>query len=435
MPDSPSIEIAYGRNGLPLHLPAGARETIIRKRPLPKLPDPRAAIHHALDHPIDAAPLRTLARGKRSACIVICDITRPVPNHLFLRPMIEELLGAGIAREKICVLVATGLHRPNEGDELAELVGDPWVLGTVRVENHFARRDADHIDLGRTPTRGTPVKIDRLFMEADLKIATGLVEPHFMAGYSGGRKVVAPGVAHADTIRTFHNARFMGDPLATACNLAGNPLHEEQLQIVRMIGDIYALNTVIDEQRDLVHVTFGEVIASHLAAVDFVRASTEVKIPRRFRTLVTSAAGYPLDKTYYQTVKGMVTPLDILEPGGTLIIASECSEGLGSPEFRESQARLVAAGSDAFLAALQRKSMADIDEWQSQMQLKPTRLGRVQMYTTGLSEEERALTGVGMVDSVGTAVVESVARGGDDAVAVIPEGPYVVPFYDGPSGS
>ncbi len=191
-----------------------------------------------------------------------------------------------------------------------------------------------------------------------------------MAGYSGGRKVVAPGVAHADTIRTFHNARFMEDPFASSCNLDRNPLHEEQLEIVRTIGEIYGLNTVIDEARDLVHVTFGEIIQSHLAAVEFVRKITEIRVPRKFKTIVTSAAGYPLDKTYYQTVKGMVTPIDILEPGGTLIIASECSEGIGSPEFHASQARLVSMGPDAFLQMIQRKSLADVDEWQTEMQLK-----------------------------------------------------------------
>jgi nickel-dependent lactate racemase len=425
---SEPVGLSYGKGHLPVRLPDHARATVIRKTPLPKITDPREAVRHALDFPTAAAPLETLARGRRSACIVICDITRPVPNHLFLRPMIEHMIAAGIPADGICVLVATGLHRPNEGAELAELIGDPWVFDTVKVLNHFARNDADHIDLGFTSTRRTPVKLDRRLVEADLKIVTGLVEPHFMAGYSGGRKVIAPGVAHADTIRTFHNARFMEDPLARACNLDGNPLHEEQLQIVRMLGDVYALNTVIDEDRDLVRVTFGEVIASHLAAVDFVRDATEIKVPRKFKTVVTSCAGYPLDKTYYQTVKGMVTPLDILEPGGTLIVASECSEGLGSPEFRECQERLVKIGPDAFLQALLQKPLADIDEWESEMLLKPLRGGRVELYSTGLSGDDRRLTGVGMIDSVDRAIHASLARTGDPAVAVIPEGPYVVPF-------
>ena len=423
------IDIAYGRGTLPVSLPAGVEPTVIRKAVLPKLPDAQAAIRGAFDMPIGAAPLSELARGRGSACILICDITRPVPNRLFLRPMIETMAAAGIPLASITVLVATGLHRPNEGAELAELVGDDWVLEHVTVANHFARNDADHVDLGPTATRGTPVKIDRRFVEADLRIATGLVEPHFMAGWSGGRKVVAPGVAGHETIRTFHSAKFMEDPLAVQCNLVGNPLHEEQLEIVRMIGEIYALNTVIDEDRDLVCVTFGEIIASHLAAVAFIAGATEIKVPRKFKTVVTSSAGYPLDKTYYQTVKGMVTPLDILAPGGTLIIASECSEGFGSREFREAQGRLIALGPERFLATLTAKSLAEVDEWQTEMQLKTMRVGRIQLYTTGLDAEERRLTGVEIVSSVDRSIAESVARSGDAAVAVIPEGPYVIPVH------
>jgi nickel-dependent lactate racemase len=421
------IEIAYGRAHLAVDLPPEAEPRIIRKPDLPKLPDPRGAIAAALEAPIGSAPLSRLAAGKRSACILICDITRPVPNKLFLRPMIERMIAAGIPAAGITVLVATGLHRPNEGAELAELVGDPWVLETVRVVNHFARNDADHVDLGLTPTRGVPIRINRLFAEADLRIATGLVEPHFMAGWSGGRKVVAPGVAHHTTIRTFHSARFMEDPLAVQCNLVGNPLHEEQLHIVRRLGDVYALNTVIDEARDLVFVSFGEIVASHLAAVAFIDKATRVAVGRQFGTIVTSSAGYPLDKTYYQTVKGMVTPLDILAPGGTLIIASECSEGFGSGEFKEAQRRLVELGPDRFLATLTAKSLAEIDEWQTEMQLKPMRKGRIQLYTTGLDAELRALTGVETIASVADAVRASIARTGDRGVAVIPEGPYVVP--------
>jgi nickel-dependent lactate racemase len=422
--DATTVHIAYGRGHLPVRLPPGAEPTLIRKRTLPKLADPHAAVRAALD----GAKLRDLARGRGSACILICDITRPVPNRLFLRPMIEDMIWAGIPLDAITVLVATGLHRPNEGEELTELVGDEWVMRHVRVVNHFARNDADHIDLGVTRGRGVPVRLDRRFVDAGLRIATGLVEPHFMAGWSGGRKVVAPGVAHHTTIRTFHSARFMEDPLAVQCNLAGNPLHEEQLEIIAMLGDVYALNTVIDEDRDLAFVNFGEIVASHLEAVAFVAGATAVPVGRQFATVLTSAAGYPLDKTYYQTIKGMVTPLDILAPGGTLIVASECSEGFGSPEFRAAQARLVELGPQRFLATLTAKSLAEVDEWQTEMQLKPMRLGRVQLYTTGLDAEARRITGVEIIASVEDALAAALTRHGDAAVAVIPEGPYVVPL-------
>ena len=428
--ENQAVAIAYGRGHLPLRLPAGAAVTTIRKRALRKLIDAKEAIVQAFETaPVASPPLSRLAAGKRSACILICDITRPVPNRLFLRPMIETMVAAGIPLDRITVLVATGLHRPNLGEELAELVGDPWVLAEVRVENHDARNEDDHVDFGRTPTRGTPVKIDRRFVEADLRIATGLVEPHFMAGWSGGRKVIAPGVAGHETIRTFHSARFMEDPLAVQCNLVGNPLHEEQLEIVRMLGECYALNTVIDEDRDLVFVSFGEIIASHQAAVDFVSGATHVPVGRKFSTVVTSSAGYPLDKTYYQTIKGMVTPLDILEPGGTLIMVSECSEGFGSAEFRNAQQRLVELGPERFLATLMAKSLAEIDEWQTEMQVKSLRVGRIELYTTGLDQADRNATGVHLVTNLDEAVAASIRRSGDSAVAVIPEGPYVIPYH------
>ena len=429
------VELEYGRGRLSVRMPSTCEVTVLRKNPLPVIEDTTGAVERAFAEPVAAPPLATLARGKCSACILVCDITRPVPNHVFLGPMIHTLVESGIPARNITVLVATGLHRPNEGEELEELVGDRWVMDTVRVENHFARDAAAHIDLGVTATRGTPVKLDRRFVDADLRIATGLVEPHFMAGWSGGRKVVAPGVAHEDTIRTFHNARFMEDPAAIQCTLDGNPLHEEQLEIMGMLGDVYAVNTVIDEQRRLCFVNFGEIVESHLEAVRFVRDSCEVPVDRRFRTVLTSAAGYPLDRTYYQTVKGMVTPIDILAPGANLIIASDCSEGIGSPQYREAQRRLVAGGPDGFLAGILDKPLADIDEWQTEMQLKPMRLAGIHLYSQGLPVEDRALTGVNVVASIEDAVARSVESSGDPAVAVIPEGPYVVPRFVAQAGT
>lgn len=422
------IELSFGRGTLPVELPDDLDVTVVRKPDMPVLPDPAAAVRDALARPVEARPLREEARGARSACILICDLTRPVPNALLLAPILQELLAAGLDAGRVRVLVATGLHRPNLGAELEELVGDPWVLRTVRVENHDARDDAAHVDLGPTAA-GTPVKLDRRFVEADVKIVTGLVEPHFMAGYSGGRKVVAPGVAHRDTITTFHSARFMAHPRAVSCVLEGNPLHEEQLAIAAKLGRVLAANAVIDEQRRLSFVNFGEGVASHREAVAFVERFAIVPVPRRFRTVVTSAAGHPLDRTYYQTVKGMVGPLDILAPGARLVVASACDEGMGSREYVDAQRRLVEQGPDGFLAGIEQKRFADVDEWQTQMQLKPMRVARIQLYAPGLSAADAALTGVEVVASVEAAVRASVRESGDRAVAVVPEGPYVVPVF------
>lgn len=425
-PDSPTkISLLYGRDGIDLTLPPDAEPTVIEKPPMPILDDPRAEIAAALD----GSNLTGLAAGKNSACILICDITRPVPNGLFLRPIIERLMSGGIAASEITVLVATGLHRPNLDDELAEVVGDPWVTETVTVANHFGRDDQAHVEVGRT-SRGTVIKLDRRFVEADLRIATGLIEPHLMAGYSGGRKVITPGIAHAETITTLHNYRFMSDPRAVNCNLEGNPLHQEQLEAVEMIGGALALNTVIDNKRRLAFVNFGEIVATHLEAVAFMRPFAEVKTGRRFKTVVTSSAGYPLDKTFYQTIKGIIGPLGILAPGGDLIVASRCEEGLGSPDYIAAQQRLLDLGREAFQASTADKTHASIDEWQTMMLARPPEGVEVILYSDGLDAEQRRLTGVTVSDDLDETVARSLAKHGDGGLAVIPEGPYVVPFAD-----
>ena len=367
------------------------------------------------------------AAGAGSACILICDITRPVPNGTLLPPVIQTLVHAGIQAENILVLVATGLHRPNEGEELREIVGSDEVMNAVRVENHFARDREAHRDMGET-SGGIPIGIDRRFLDADVKIVTGLVEPHFMAGYSGGRKVVAPGIAYLDTILKFHTARILEHPKAVNCVLEGNPLHQAQLEIVRAIGGVLALNVVIDEERRIGFVNFGDVEAAHMEAVAFMRRYAEVSMGRRFKTVVTTGAGYPLDRTYYQTVKGMVGVLDVLAPGGTIIIASECSEGMGSREFVAAQQHLRRAGPDRFMSALFERDRALIDEWQTEMLVKALKKGTIQLYSTGLNSEDLKDTYVRPVTSVEAAVAASVEAAGDKAVAVVPEGPYVIPL-------
>ncbi|MDP6952417.1 MAG: hypothetical protein QGF53_06610, partial [Alphaproteobacteria bacterium] len=228
---------------------------------------------------------------------------------------------------------------------------------------------------------------------------------------------------------TFHSARYMEDPKADNGILDGNPLHQDQLEIVEMVGGALAVNAVIDDARRVSFVNFGDIVESHMQAVSFTRPFAELGVPRRYRTVVTSCAGYPLDSTYYQTVKGMVGPLGVLEPGGTLIIASKCAEGMGSAEFVDAQRRLLELGPDGFLESLLAKSHAAVDEWQTEKQLKPMRAGRVRLYASGLTGEDRMLTGVEMIDSVEDAVAESVADTGDPHIAFVPEGPYVVPQF------
>jgi len=422
------VKMNYGKEGLFLDFPDSWDVTVIKKPAMPILADPAEAVFKAFAHPVACGPLSDIASGRRNACILICDITRPVPNSVILPPLIKELMRAGIDPGAIMVLVATGLHRPNEGHELRELVGSDWVLDTVKVVNHFARNDEDHVFLGST-SRNTPIKLDRRFVEADLKIVTGLVEPHLMAGYSGGRKVIVPGVAHQDTITTIHNARFMEHPRAANCVLDGNPVHEEQMEIVGRLGRVFAVNTVIDDERNISFVNFGEIEASLLEAVSYMCRYAEVPSPARYRTVVTTGGGYPLDKTYYQTVKGMVGAMGLLEQGGDIIICSECSEGMGSTEYVAAQRLLVQLGVEGFRKSILSKSRAAIDEWQTEMQLKPMEIGRIHLFSDGLSKEDKLLTGVychkdgvSPIDFIRTIVG---SNGGP--VAVIPEGPYIIP--------
>ena len=421
------IVMACGRRGLRVQLDDAWQVDVIRKPAMPVLADPAGALEAALDAPVDAPPLAQLAAAAQRVCIVICDITRPVPNGLILPALVRRLLAAGVKPDAITVLIATGLHRPNEGAELAAVVGDETVLRTVRVLNHFARRDAEHVTLGTT-TRGTPVRLDRRLMEADLRIVVGLVEPHFMAGYSGGRKLLAPGVAHADTITAFHHARLLEDPSAANGVLDGNPLHDELLQIAGLAGTVYAVNTVLDEERRLAVVNFGALLPSHAAAVARMRRFAERQMDRTYGVVLASSAGHPLDLTYYQTVKGMVGALGALRPGGKLFIVSDCAEGLGSAEFRAAQRHLVREGPEKFLAHLLALPRAPVDAWQTEMLCKALRHGEVHLCSAGLPAADWPDTGVRRVTNLGQELAAAVAASGEPALAVIPEGPYVIPI-------
>lgn len=422
------VELQYGHGDLSLNLPDDWDVHVIRKIEMPVVENPEEAVAKAFNNPVGCNRLEEIARARKRACIVICDITRPVPNGSVLPVLITQLMNGGMEKNQISILIATGLHRPNLGDELREVIGDDWVFENITIDNHYAQNDEDHVEIGITSV-GTPVKLDKRLIDADLRIVVGLVEPHFMAGYSGGRKLITPGVAHKDTITYLHSALFMEQPKAANCIIEGNPLHQQQLEVVDMIDGALAVNVVIDEKRRLSFVNFGEIVESHSETVKYLRSYAEIFVPQKFKTVITSSGGYPLDKTYYQTIKGMVGAQEILAPDGDLFIVSEISEGVGTDEFITAQKNLVNLGGDGFIESLQDKKFAAIDEWQTEMQVKPMRIGKVHLYTTGLSDEEHKLTGVEQVTDLEAAIIDS--AGDHKNVAVIPEGPYVIPFVEG----
>ncbi|MCP3692861.1 MAG: nickel-dependent lactate racemase, partial [Planctomycetaceae bacterium] len=301
--------LEYGRSGLEVELPDDrVIRTLAYKNAAP-LEDPAANLAAVLQEPNGTPSLAELARGRSSACIVICDITRPVPNALILQALLETLEQAGLKRDQILILVATGLHRPNEGDELVELVGQS-IVDQYRIENHHGQVQEEHTFLGESP-RGVPIWIDSRYVEADLKITTGLIEPHLMAGFSGGRKLVCPGIAAIETIKVWHGPTFLEDPRADCGILEGNPVHEENTWIARHTGCDFIVNVVIDSQRRLLKVVAGDMEQAFLEGVDFCRQVVTDKVQEPVDIVVTSCAGYPLDTTFYQAVKGLTGALPI----------------------------------------------------------------------------------------------------------------------------
>jgi nickel-dependent lactate racemase len=331
---SMQITLDYGKTGLPVTLPADRLLVPpLTIRDAAPLADPVAAIDDAIANPIGSKPLFELAKGKKTACVVVCDITRPVPNATILPAILKTIEAAGVPRAGITILVATGLHRPNEGDELVELVGE-FVATNYRCENHFGKDRDSHDYLGTTPN-GVPAWIDTRYTQAELKITTGLIEPHLMAGYSGGRKLICPGIAALETVKVWHGPRFLEHPKADCGSVEGNPVHEENTLIAKMAGCDFIVNVCIDGKRRVTWVGAGDMIKAWEKGVEFCRETVKSPVPRAVDVVVTSCAGYPLDTTWYQAVKGLTGALPIVKKGGTIVLAASLTEGLGSHEFQK----------------------------------------------------------------------------------------------------
>jgi nickel-dependent lactate racemase len=417
------VRLEYGRDGLEVDLPDTHVVRSLAYKPVQPLPDPRQSLIDALTAPIGSAVLAQLATGKRSACIVVCDITRPVPNALILPPLLQELEEAGIARDQILILIATGLHRPNEGDELIEIVG-PTIAANYRVENHHGLALDEHAYLGESP-RGVPIWIDSRYVQADVKITVGLIEPHLMAGYSGGRKLICPGIAALETVKVWHSPRFLEHPLADCGMLDGNPVHEENTWIGRHTGCDFIVNVVLDDHRRPLKFVAGDMEQAFLEGVAFVRNVVADSVPKPVDIVVTSGAGYPLDTTFYQSIKGMTGALPIVKDGGTIIIAASLQEGIGSPQFqslfRDNDSL------ESFVTRIQGSDYFVMDQWQLEELAKVRRRAKVKVVSQGLPPSVLNELFVESAPCVETAVAESLAEYGPTAtIAVIPKGPYVL---------
>ena len=350
---------SFGKRTIDVSVPDDFRTQVIHSQTAKGLADEQAALASALDAPIGCPALTELAKGKKTAAISVCDITRPAPNRRTLPPLLERLHAAGIPVDGVTILIATGLHRGATPEEIDTIVG-PEIAAKYRIVSHDAKVLADHRHLGTTG-RGTPVYVDGRFVAADLHITLGFIEQHLMLGFSGGRKLIAPGLAAQETIKVLHSPRFIREPKATEGSIANNPLHADLLEIARMARHDFMLDVTLTQERAISGVFAGDPVKAHAAGVAFVEQTCLERLDEPVDAVITSSAGYPLDLTFYQCVKGITAAQHMVKPGGRILIVAQCAEGVGSPEF----ARKLAEMRDfrSFLDEIH-SAVVEVDQWQ-----------------------------------------------------------------------
>ena len=415
------VQLAFDREGTTVNIPDDLDTQVLRPRFATGLPDEDAALAAAMADPIGCPSLERLARGKKSAAISVCDITRPAPNKTVLPHVIRALQAGGIPASEITILIATGLHREATADELEEIVGAD-ILQRHPVHSHRAREIEEQVFLGETSS-GTQAFVDARFVEADLHITLGFIEPHLMAGFSGGRKLISIGLAGERTIKRLHSPLYMRDPKATEGSFPNNPLHRELLEIAAMAGHDFMVDVALTDTRAIAAVFAGEPVSAHAQGVDFVRQSTLASIDQPADAVITTSGGYPLDLTFYQAVKGLTAAAHIVRDGGEILLAAACNEGLGGPEFSQ----LVRESDDStkLLDALSNRSVR-VDQWQAEKLAMVAQRAQLSFCVPGLSEADQSkLWGPSHSDAQ-AAIDGLVERLQDGArVVVIPEGPYV----------
>jgi lactate racemase len=418
------IELAYGRTGLKVTIPEQQLVKVLSMKSCGSIIDPLIAITKSLLQPIGFhQSLFDIAKNHASACILICDITRPVPNKIILPPILKTLSAAGIQHQNISILIATGIHRPNLDQELNELVG-PEIVSRYRIDNHYSRDPEAHAHLGQT-SRGTEVWIDKRFVNADFKIATGFIEPHLMAGFSGGRKLIVPGIASLETMKFMHGPKIMEHPQSREGVIEGNPFHEEALEIAKMTGVDFIVNVALNEQKEIIGVFSGHLEEAHKAGVNFVRQVVRDTVPELVDIVITTSAGYPLDTTYYQSIKGMTAAAPIVKQGGTIILAAQCEKGLGSEEF--SSLATDARPYQQIVDEIVSEKTFIIDQWQFEKFAQARRKAEIILVAEGLAPEIKNKLHVSWAETVEHALAMALERHGENArIAVIPKGPYIL---------
>ena len=338
--------------------------------------------------------------------------------------MLDVLEKSGVRREDIVILIATGIHRPNEGAELDEVLGAD-IARNYRVVNHISRDPKSHEYLGTTSSRGIPVYVDKTYLKADLKILTGLIEPHLMAGYSGGRKAICPGICSVETMKVMHGPHILEDERSVTGVIDGNPFHEGALEIAHTAGVDFILNVDMNEEREITGVFAGDLEKAHEAGVKHVNQMVRVEVDEPADIVLVSSAGYPLDTTFYQAIKGMIAAMDVVKKDGSIILVAECSDGIGGPEITE----LILNTKDisSFVEKLYDPDFFVVDQWMLEEMAKVVKKAKNYCYCDGVEDSVLRQISVEPISSLEQGIRLALERQGKDAkILAIPEGPYVM---------
>lgn len=423
-----SVQLAYGETGLTVELPAD-RTTVIAPEHRPGLADERAAVRTAVRQPIGTLPLRQMVRPSDRVCVVFTDSTRATPNERLIPWLLEEL--AHVPATHVTLLNSTGTHRANTSAELARML-TPEVTARYRVLNHDCHDAASLVEVGRMRD-GTPALLNRHLVAADVRVVTGFIEPHFFAGFSGGPKGIMPGCAGLASVMANHRPENLASPQATFGVTEGNPLWEELREVAQRVGPSFLLNVALNERREITGVFAGDLIAAHRAGCEFVRRAAMRPVPAPFDVVVTTNSGAPLDLNLYQGVKGLAAAARIVKPGGSILLACECREGVPLDSPFE---RLLRRASDleAWLARALSTREVEPEQWQVQILAQVRQRARLGLYSTLPPEVVRACHLEPCAD-IGAWVSRELARHGPDArLAVLPQGPLTIPYLSTATG-
>jgi len=415
------VHLAYGKLGLDLEVPSDAE--VITPRPALALPDPRQSLQNALRGPIGSPPLRDLVRPQDKVVIVHTDLTRATPNALILPVLLEELESTGVRRENITLLNALATHRPQTSTELRSMLGD-FIVDNYRCLQHDAWDDGNLVPFGET-SLGHPVRLNRVFTEASVRILTGFIEPHFFAGFSGGPKGVLPSIAGFESVLSNHARDMISHPKATWGVTAGNPIWEEMREVAVRAAPIFLLNVALNNRREITSVFAGNVIQAHAAGCAFVGKHALVPVERLFDVVVTTNSGYPLDQNLYQAVKGISAAARVVRPGGAIVLVAACVDGLPA---HGGYAELLRRGGSpqGVLELIAQPGFQAHDQWTVQVQAQIQLTAEVYVYSDGLSDDEIRLALFTPLHDLPSSLKDLRKRYGP-RTCVLPDGPQTIP--------